>query len=508
MATPPRRSATATVSEGVDVELSQMGTGTLGSGHNGEADAEMSKTASATAEDAETVTKILGRSGREWTGEVSGGKTMKVGSEGVGKLKKLFEARSLLDANAKQLHGIPFALAVYNKAHAEAFEKAKGKAAEMALDTAKQAAKREVESNLVAQIQSYAKERFRRIVGLREHSAELKDLALEDAVKSTATRLATIKAQKDATESLEQKVLQKAKEDATDPWTGRPDAKAQLSAEAKAKAMAQAEAEAVAKVTLPSGMYDRDAVKSNADVLVIAINSGWELRRLLSWTKNRLINRPNRPRDPELRAFLARIGVVFPDPPEGKEDEAEESEEESGGEEDSIEDTEEEETMEEDPCVAGVVEPSGAVGGDAKGGSDVVSSLSPQQAEGVAATCPSNPASVIVTPPPKPVDPRSVTPDPVSVRKASAIKQLKLELELAKELETLAKLEADLETPPLEDTRETPPPPPAMAKLFTGTFVKNAFENLIPIDGLYFPLSQDLPWTTWRPFQWISTTMK
>jgi len=102
------RSATATVNEGVNVQLSQTG--------KGEGDAEVSKTASATAEDTETVTK-----------------TMKVGSEGVGKLKKLFEAsataqswtaskacisarkaRSLLDAKAMELHGIPFALAVYN----------------------------------------------------------------------------------------------------------------------------------------------------------------------------------------------------------------------------------------------------------------------------------------------------------------------------------------------------------------------------------------------------------
>eukprot|EP00435_Cladocopium_sp_Y103_P043208 s764_g12.t1 len=272
-------SASATVNEGVDVQLSQTGTG--------EGDAEVSKTASATAEDTETVTK-----------------TMKVGSEGVGKLKKLFEAsataqswvaskacisarkaRSLLDSNAMQLHGIPFALAVYNKAHAVAFEKAKGKAAEMALDTAQGAAKRQVERELIAQIQSYAK----------EHSAELKDLAMEDAVKSTlgqkkqleaaamaeafqlasekvhkqaplkataeakeeamktakeeATRLATLEARKDASKSLEKKVLQKAMEDAK--------AKAELSAEAKAKAIARAEAEKVAKEAIlkPETVY-------------------------------------------------------------------------------------------------------------------------------------------------------------------------------------------------------------------------------------------------------------
>lgn len=263
------RSASATVNEGVDVQLSQTGTG--------EGDAEVSKTASATAEDTETVTK-----------------TMKVGSEGVGKLKKFFEAsataqswvaskacisarkaRSLLDSTAMQLHGIPFALAVYNKAHAVAFEKAKGKAAEMALNTAQGAAKRQVERELIAQIQSYAK----------EHSAELKDLAIEDAVKSTlgqkkqleaaamaeafqlasekvhkqaplkataeakeeaikaakeeATRLATLEARKDASKSLEKKVLQKAMEDAK--------AKAELSAEAKAQALAKAEAEKIAK---------------------------------------------------------------------------------------------------------------------------------------------------------------------------------------------------------------------------------------------------------------------
>lgn len=64
------------------------------------------------------------------------------------------------------------------------------------------------------------------------------------------------------------------------------------------------------------------------------------MKRLLSFTKNRLVNRPNAPRDPVLRAFLAEVGITWPDP---------ETEQEDGQEEDSEEEAEEsEEETDED----------------------------------------------------------------------------------------------------------------------------------------------------------------
>ena len=37
----------------------------------------------------------------------------------------------------------------------------------------------------------------------------------------------------------------------------------------------------------------------------------WHLKRLLSFTKNRLANRPHQPRDPALRDYLASIGFEW-----------------------------------------------------------------------------------------------------------------------------------------------------------------------------------------------------
>ncbi|CAJ1424666.1 unnamed protein product [Effrenium voratum] len=265
------RTAAATASEGVTVELSQTGTGT--------SEAEVTKTASATVEDSETVKK-----------------SMNVGSEGVGKLKKLFEAtvtmqstveskacisarkaRSLLDDKTLQQTGLPFASAVFQKAKMEAFLEAKTKASQTALDAAKEAAQKKAEADLMAQIQSYA----------TEHTGELKELALKDAVQSTmgqkqqleaaasvealqkatsqvhvaaplkakaeadleaksaakeeAARLALAKAKAAAAEGLEAKAAAKAMEAAK--------AKAQQSAELQAKASAKASAEAAAKAS-------------------------------------------------------------------------------------------------------------------------------------------------------------------------------------------------------------------------------------------------------------------
>ena len=62
------------------------------------------------------------------------------------------------------------------KASRVAFEKAKGKASQVALLAAREAAKKQVEKDLKAQIEGY----------LEAHAAEVKDLALRDAVESTS----------------------------------------------------------------------------------------------------------------------------------------------------------------------------------------------------------------------------------------------------------------------------------------------------------------------------------
>eukprot|EP00435_Cladocopium_sp_Y103_P055332 s15_g18.t1 len=98
----------------------------------------------------------------------------------------------------------------------------------------------------------------------------------------------------------------------------------------------------------------------------VSEQQGWELKRLVSFTKNRLVNRPNRPRDPELRKFMSSIGVFWPDQETDDEEEGEDSEEEEGGDEDSEEETEtgSEEELEEhvevsDPKGPGLVEGAG-----------------------------------------------------------------------------------------------------------------------------------------------------
>ena len=61
--------------------------------------------------------------------------------------------------------------------------------------------------------------------------------------------------------------------------------------------------------------------------------------------KNRLVNRPNRPRDPAIRAFLKNIGVEWPEE-EGQEwDEQEEESEEEGRETEDETDDEEDEGL-------------------------------------------------------------------------------------------------------------------------------------------------------------------
>ncbi len=48
----------------------------------------------------------------------------------------------------------------------------------------------------------------------------------------------------------------------------------------------------------------------------VAESQGWMLRRMLSFTNNRLINRPNRPRCPTLIRYCREIGFEWPEPEE------------------------------------------------------------------------------------------------------------------------------------------------------------------------------------------------
>ena len=85
---------------------------------------------------------------------------------------------------------------------------------------------------------------------------------------------------------------------------------------------------------------------------------GWHLKRLLTFTKNRLCNRPHRPRDPMLRAYMDSIGVTWPEPPQAATRSAE-SDEESDS---SSGDVEEESESEECSAVDVIVDPAGGGG--------------------------------------------------------------------------------------------------------------------------------------------------
>ena len=67
---------------------------------------------------------------------------------------------------------------------------------------------------------------------------------------------------------------------------------------------------------------------------------GWQLKRLLTFTKNRLANRPNRPRDPILRSYMDAIGITWPELEQEPGDESgSESSSDDDGEEGSGSDT-------------------------------------------------------------------------------------------------------------------------------------------------------------------------
>lgn len=100
---------------------------------------------------------------------------------------------------------------------------------------------------------------------------------------------------------------------------------------------------------------------------------GWILRRCLTFTKNRLVNRPNKPRDPILRKFVEDLGYFWDDADEeeGEEDE-EDGEKDSDVEEEWEEgdaehqEGEEEKVGEDDECLVDAVhdKPVGEEGSD------------------------------------------------------------------------------------------------------------------------------------------------
>ena len=159
---------------------------------------------------------------------------------------------------------------------------------------------------------------------------------------------------------------------------------------------------------------------------------GWELKRLLSWTKNRLVNRPNRPRDPALRSFMAGIGVEWPD--QETDEEGEEEEGSSGDDETSEEETEESDPEDNTPSGEPVdvapravcPEPSTEEGGGMScqgytctkvhtcAGSPNATSSTAMAPAAVTAVV-NSPGSLVITPSPKTLVSEAVTPDPVPV---------------------------------------------------------------------------------------------
>lgn len=73
----------------------------------------------------------------------------------------------------------------------------------------------------------------------------------------------------------------------------------------------------------------------------VSERQGWELKRLVSFCKNRLVNRPNRPRDPMLRSFMGEIGVQWAESESSDGEDTEEEEDEDSDETDQEEEAEE-----------------------------------------------------------------------------------------------------------------------------------------------------------------------
>ena len=82
---------------------------------------------------------------------------------------------------------------------------------------------------------------------------------------------------------------------------------------------------------------------------LVCETQGWHLKRLLTFTKNRLCNRPHRPRDPLLRDYMTAIGYTWPDPPPRATSSSRvESDGDSESSSDDMEESEESEEREDD----------------------------------------------------------------------------------------------------------------------------------------------------------------
>lgn len=172
----------------------------------------------------------------------------------------------------------------------------------------------------------------------------------------------------------------------------------------------------------------------------VAEKQGWLLKRCLSFTANRLVNRPNPPKDKILRAYLSDLGYHWPEPvheEEGGEDgngEEEEEEEEEGEEgEEEVEEEDEEVHVEPHGHECGEVPKEGngleecdglkdvAAGetGDNKGrGTErLMEDLKPNPLFLPNSGPPSRATSAneLKTPPPKPSSPPLLTPEAVVV---------------------------------------------------------------------------------------------
>ena len=77
-----------------------------------------------------------------------------------------------------------------------------------------------------------------------------------------------------------------------------------------------------------------------------AETQGWHLKRLLTFTKNRLANRPHKPRDPMLRQLMADLGFTWPDDESAAEDG--ESSDDDGSSSDSTSDEDDGNEMEKE----------------------------------------------------------------------------------------------------------------------------------------------------------------
>lgn len=89
---------------------------------------------------------------------------------------------------------------------------------------------------------------------------------------------------------------------------------------------------------------------------LVSETQGWQLKRLLTFTRNRLACRPNRPRDPMLRDYMSSIGVHWPENAEKHTDESESESDDAEQEDSESEDGVDDEIVVPDECGGGVIQ--------------------------------------------------------------------------------------------------------------------------------------------------------